>query len=43
MTIDKGALFEATKALWPETVKVSGNPNATNEIYQILENKSRQW
>ncbi len=33
MTIDKYALFETTKALWPETVNVSGHPNALNEIY----------
>jgi hypothetical protein len=32
--IDKRALFETTKALWPEEVRVSGNPNVTNEIYQ---------
>lgn len=38
VTIDKCALFETTKALWPETVRVSGNPNATNEIYQRHEN-----
>lgn len=33
MTIDKSALFETTKALWPAAVKVSCNSNTTNEIY----------
>jgi hypothetical protein len=33
MTIDKRALFETTKALWPETVRVSDDANATNAIY----------
>jgi len=37
MTIDKSALFETTKALWPEIVRVSDNSNATNEIYQANE------
>ena len=37
MTIDKNALFEATKALWPQIVRVSDNSNATNEIYQANE------
>lgn len=37
MTIDKGALFETTKALWPKIVRVSDNSNATNEIYQANE------
>ncbi len=37
MTIDKSALFESTKALWPAIVRVSGNSNATNEIYQAIE------
>lgn len=37
MSIDKTALFESTKALWPETVRVSLNPNATNDIYQMNE------
>lgn len=36
MNIDKGALFEATKALWPESVLVS-DLNATNEIYRTRE------
>ena len=34
MTINKRGLFETTKALWPEAIKLSVNPNATNEIYQ---------
>ena len=38
MTIDKSALFEATKALWPATVKVSDDLNATNKIYHEHEN-----
>jgi hypothetical protein len=37
MTIDKIALFETTKALWPAIVRVSGNPSATHEIYQANE------
>ena len=37
MTIDKGALFETTRALWPATVRVSEDPDATNEIYQANE------
>ena len=37
MPIDKSALFETTKALWPEIVRVSDNSNATNEIYQANE------
>lgn len=37
MPVDKLALFETTKALWPATVRVSENPNATNEIYQANE------
>ena len=34
MTIDKNALFGTTKALWPTTVRVSDDPDATNKIYQ---------
>lgn len=37
MAIDKSALFETTKALWPEIVKLSANLNATNKIYQTNE------
>ena len=37
MTIDKIALFEATKALWPAMVKVSDNPSARHEIYRANE------
>lgn len=37
MVIDKSALFETTKALWPEIVRLSDNSNATNEIYQANE------
>lgn len=37
MTIDKSALFEATKTLWPVTVRVSDGPDATNAIYQANE------
>ncbi|MET0239396.1 MAG: hypothetical protein ABW184_05810 [Sphingobium sp.] len=37
MTIDKIALFEITKALWPEVVQVSDNPNATYDIYRANE------
>ncbi len=33
MSVDKIALFETTKALWPSIVRVSENSNATNEIY----------
>lgn len=33
MPVDKIALFETTKALWPATLRVSDNSNATNEIY----------
>lgn len=33
MSIDKGTLFASTKALWPETIRVSDNPDAANEIY----------
>lgn len=34
MTIDKIALFETTKVLWPEVVQVSDNANATYDIYR---------
>lgn len=37
VTVDKNALFEATKVLWPATLRVSDNSNATNEIYQANE------
>lgn len=37
MTIDKIALFETTRALWPATVRVSDNPSATHEIYRANE------
>lgn len=46
MTVDKRALFAITMALWPETVRVSGNPNATNDIYWLNENalsKDGDW
>jgi hypothetical protein len=33
MTIDKVALFESTKLLWPSLIDLSANPNALNEIY----------
>ncbi|MHA6723177.1 hypothetical protein [Sphingomonas sp. RS2018] len=36
MTIDKAALFEATRALWPHSVRVS-DPNEAHEIYRALE------
>ncbi len=42
MSIDKTALFESTKALWPETVRVSLNLDATNDIYQMNE-KTFSW
>ena len=32
MTIDKKALFESTKALWPADIVLSA-PDATNEVY----------
>ncbi len=34
MIIDKIALFETTRALWPSLVKVCDEPNATHEIYR---------
>ncbi len=37
MTIDKIALYETTRALWPATVRVSDNPNATHDIYRANE------
>lgn len=37
MPVDKLALFETTKALWPATVRVSDNTNATHEIYEANE------
>lgn len=37
MAIDKIALFETTKALWPETVNVTENLSATYEIYRANE------
>ncbi len=37
MTIDKIALFETTKALWPATVRVSEHPEATHDIYRSHE------
>lgn len=42
MTINKIALFETTKALWPDMVRVSDNPNATSEIYRANENAFSQ-
>jgi hypothetical protein len=36
-TIDKSTLFETTKALWPVTVRVVDNSDATNEIYRTNE------
>lgn len=42
MTIDKIALFEATKVLWPAIVRVSDNPNATHEIYRANEDAFSQ-
>lgn len=38
MTIDKSTLFAVTRALWPATVMVSSDPDATNRIYQEHEN-----
>lgn len=32
MMIDKRALFESTKALWPRTIMLS-DPDATNQVY----------
>lgn len=46
MTIDKIALFEITKALWPEIVRVSDNPSATLELYRANEDalpQSDNW
>jgi len=37
VAVDKLALFETTKALWPETVVVFEKPDATNCIYQANE------
>jgi hypothetical protein len=42
MTIDKIALFEATKAFWPAMVRVSDNPSATHEIYRANEDAFSQ-
>lgn len=42
MTIDKIALFEAMKALWPATVRVSDNPGATYETYRANEDAFSQ-
>lgn len=42
MTIDKIALFETTKALWPTTVRVGDNPNATFELYRANEDAFSQ-
>ena len=36
MTIDKAALFENTKALWPATISIA-DPNATYKIYRANE------
>lgn len=33
MVIDRNALFESTKALWPTTIELSESPDATNKIY----------
>ena len=46
MTIDRIALFENTKSLWPTIVMVSDNPNATHEIYRANEDafsKDDDW
>lgn len=42
MTIDKIALFEATRALWPALVRVCDNPNATYELYRANESAFSQ-
>lgn len=46
MTIDKIALFETTRALWPAHVTVCDIPNATYEIYRANEgafSKDDDW
>ena len=42
VTVDKSALFETTKALWPPAVRVSDNPDATHEIYRANEDAFSQ-
>lgn len=37
MTIDKAALFESTRALWPEAIDLSSEPDAPTRIYRALE------
>mgnify|MGYP001274379297 CR=1 FL=1 len=41
MTIDRIALFENTKSLWPTIVMVSDNPNATHEIYRAVDRRAK--
>lgn len=42
MPIDKIALFETTKALWPAILRLSNNPSATHEIYRANEDAFSQ-
>jgi hypothetical protein len=37
MTVDKSALFEATKFLWPATIDISKDPDGPHDIYWALE------
>jgi hypothetical protein len=37
MTVDKLALFEATKSLWPATIDLAKDPGGPHDIYWALE------
>ena len=37
MTIDKSALFEAVKSLWPATIDLAKDPDGPHDIYWALE------
>ena len=37
MTVNKHALFEATKSLWPATIDLAKDPDGPHDIYWALE------
>ena len=41
MTVNRVALFEVTKSLWPETINLTQDPAGTHDIYWTLEKSVR--
>lgn len=37
MMVNKSALFEVTKSLWPATIDLAKDPNGSHDIYWALE------